>query len=305
MNVPRNHHYVPQFYLKGFTKRSCVDDALWVCDVLKRRAWQSTPLKSARERDFYRGDLGPTVDPMWLERVLGNDVEPFMAQVLEFILDTKAIPPCGLAYEVFLNFVATSLVRGPSMRTATSTVFHARIQQMVTKLAAVDQGQSRFREALGIHGNTLEEMLRLNEQGAFNYDFDRITHLKAMIAQVGIALEAFARRTWTIRALDDGLPDFVCSDVPVGIIPLAKKVPLVWFDPNALIVMPLDRRTVTLGSVNELALPGELEIRHIAHINATTACGASQVYCSGSEFVVLSRGKVQRVELVVPVPGTA
>src|SRR5882757_6761472 len=109
MDTPHKHHFVPKFHLKGFTN---ADGKLWVTDFKTRRQWTSTPLNSAFERDFYKADLGEDINPMWFETAMGENVEPIMAQVLEFILDTKEIPPCGHAYDIFLNLIAFSCVRG-------------------------------------------------------------------------------------------------------------------------------------------------------------------------------------------------
>jgi hypothetical protein len=63
----RKHHYVPQFYLKGFTPTGADGEALWVLDQHSGKQWQSTPPGIAFERDLYRV-TAPGVAPDLVER---------------------------------------------------------------------------------------------------------------------------------------------------------------------------------------------------------------------------------------------
>jgi len=49
MSTPRAHHYLPQFYLRGFSR----DDRLWVYDRYKNEYRNQTPKNIAVERDYY------------------------------------------------------------------------------------------------------------------------------------------------------------------------------------------------------------------------------------------------------------
>ena len=40
---PRKHHYVPQFYLAGFTENDSKDGQLFVLDKEQRKTWAKTP----------------------------------------------------------------------------------------------------------------------------------------------------------------------------------------------------------------------------------------------------------------------
>lgn len=55
-------HYVPRFYLKGFTN----GEHLWVHDCLKEKSFKSTPKSVANENEMYGGEL---------EQQLANQVE--------------------------------------------------------------------------------------------------------------------------------------------------------------------------------------------------------------------------------------
>jgi hypothetical protein len=52
MNEPRKHHYLPQFYLAGFTKTDARDGRLWVFDKRKLKQWATSPADAAAIRDY-------------------------------------------------------------------------------------------------------------------------------------------------------------------------------------------------------------------------------------------------------------
>ena len=52
--IARSHHYVPAFYLAGFTDTGTRDGFLWVSDRETERTWRSKPDEAGCERDFYR-----------------------------------------------------------------------------------------------------------------------------------------------------------------------------------------------------------------------------------------------------------
>ena len=72
---PRKHHYVPQFFLAGFTPSGRRKDFLWVTDKKKLEQRKARPLKVALKRDFY-GVEGEGVDPQQVEQGLDNPTSP-------------------------------------------------------------------------------------------------------------------------------------------------------------------------------------------------------------------------------------
>src|SRR4051812_1710975 len=65
----RNHHFVPQFYLKGFAKPRSKDGKLFVCDMKERRRFQTRPRNVAAKRDFNRVEA-EHIDPNIVESQL-------------------------------------------------------------------------------------------------------------------------------------------------------------------------------------------------------------------------------------------
>ena len=81
-NRPRKHHFVPAFYLAGFTASDTEDDRLYVFDQEQVRQWPSTPKNAGYEHDFYAVDLGPDVDPACFELDVLARIEPDFGRVV-------------------------------------------------------------------------------------------------------------------------------------------------------------------------------------------------------------------------------
>jgi hypothetical protein len=67
LSEPRAHHFVPQFWLAGFTETGQKDGRLWITDLKKGKQWKSTPRKAGHRRDFYRFS-DPQLDPVAAEK---------------------------------------------------------------------------------------------------------------------------------------------------------------------------------------------------------------------------------------------
>lgn len=56
-STPRWHHYLPAFYLTGFTASQRRDDSLLVLDMEQRKEWRSKPDKLAYIRNYYHVEV--------------------------------------------------------------------------------------------------------------------------------------------------------------------------------------------------------------------------------------------------------
>lgn len=273
MNIPRKHHYQPVLYLKGFTKNFSSEEQFWVTDFRNKNTWQCSPLTAARETDFNKCELGSDTDPMWLERILGEEIEPEMAKVLAFIIGARDIPSCGMAYGIFLSFVALSRVRGAAVRDLNTKLFDFHLKELLRKDA------SRDNQILNQIKDNLDK---------YDFDVDRKWHIKTMLDEYECCYEICSLREWTLRVVADGIPDLVCSDSPVGVIPLVDgEIPTSWSDPKGMIVLPLNRRTVAIGLAKEFDLPEFLDTRWVAFVNASTIQDANQIYRADQHLVTL------------------
>jgi hypothetical protein len=84
--APRKHHFVPQFYLRGFVGK---EDQLFVIDRPSRRTFRTAPKNVAAERDFNRIDVAG-MDPNAIEKALA-EFEGKVAPALERVKTAKSL----------------------------------------------------------------------------------------------------------------------------------------------------------------------------------------------------------------------
>jgi hypothetical protein len=80
---PRRHHYVPRFWLAGFTDTGEKDGTLWVTDLPRKKQWQAKPGSTGFINDFYRiseEDLDPVIVEKALAEMEG-DVAPILRAI--------------------------------------------------------------------------------------------------------------------------------------------------------------------------------------------------------------------------------
>ena len=127
-NISRNHHYIPQFYLKGFLDPSRSKEQLCVIDKIERRHFVTHPRKVGSKRDFNRVDIpGKQIDEV--EKLLA-EIEREVARVLRYVED-NAILPKGTDMDTLLYFVALLYGHNPQFRNNLSSSETTLIKQML------------------------------------------------------------------------------------------------------------------------------------------------------------------------------
>lgn len=108
----RQHHYVPQCYLKGFVKHR-EKPKLFVIDAKERRPFRTTPANVAVERDFHRIDVeGFPADA--LENAFSR-FESELSQALERIIAARSIRDDNDRAYLF-NLIGLMATKNPRLR---------------------------------------------------------------------------------------------------------------------------------------------------------------------------------------------
>src|SRR5690242_17148253 len=136
---PRAHHFVPEFYLGGFSDTGDRDGRLVAIGLGQQsgREWSGTPKELGHQRDFYRDDSSDD-DPMWFEReVLGEGVDGPTSVLLQRIREHPQLPQRDSEdWDLLMSFIAIMYARGPAVREMVSRplIHTARIiMEMVTQ----------------------------------------------------------------------------------------------------------------------------------------------------------------------------
>jgi len=140
---PRRHHYLPQFYLSGFTTTGESDGQLWLIGLKDGKRWGGKPDTVGHQRDFYRVEGVPGVEANELERRFA-DFEGRAANVIRSISATGQLPDDSDDFSFLINLVALMLARVPRTRDVFSKPL-LEISEMLAQMIASDE--KRFRSA--------------------------------------------------------------------------------------------------------------------------------------------------------------
>jgi hypothetical protein len=154
MKKPRLQHYIPRFYLKGFTDPIALQrngrDVVWVYEK-GREPRRSSPNSEAKERDFYSSDEGNSQNlelESWLAN-LENQVAPIIARLMR---DRRQ--PGNAEREWLALFVGTMQTRTPAGRWLSENRV-SRLAMQLIKEAAADP--DKFRKFVDENGGLPEE----------------------------------------------------------------------------------------------------------------------------------------------------
>jgi hypothetical protein len=284
---PRKHHYVPKFYLAGFTKSGTADGDLHVLDQRQRRRWGPvTPANVAHQRDFYAIDARPDGDRMAIEKAFG-EIEAACSRVIHDVIERKELP-AGEDHDILLNFVALMAVRVPAIRKSIDET----MKSLLRKMFNTDEGWQRLKEASGTSGEkddfSREEMMAFINGDDYTLELDRSWHVGMMLELGRRLVPVLAQRQWSIWIAEDETPDLICSDRPVCLTWHTSSPPP--FPPGfalsgTAVIMPVNRRIAVSGTYEDQPPTFTLDKYGVAVVNRGTREYANQVYSSEADFV--------------------
>ncbi|MCD6374290.1 MAG: DUF4238 domain-containing protein [Caldisericaceae bacterium] len=223
----RHHHYLSQFYLKGFTDGRSKKSKLTVIDMRTGRYFKSIPRNVGGIRDFNRIEVDGT-DPDILERNL-SAFESKVATAIKSI-ETK----CRFGDEnkrLVLNLIALLAVRSPEMREHVRK-FHADIAERVMDLTLASKERWEFqRKRMKDDGYEIDDSISYEDMKDFHkrkeYDIKvaREWHIHLEFVSMEAILPCLFGRNWLLLRRSEGAGPFISSDRPVV---------LVWKNPKSI-----------------------------------------------------------------------
>lgn len=303
MSQPRKHHYVPQFYLAGFTKNDNKDGTLFVFDKERRTKWNSTPRGTAHKRDFHAVDPSVDGDPMSFEKKLGQFESKWSRELCD-IIEKEVLPDDDETFGDLMMFVAFMAVRVIRIREILSTHLDQVSKAAIQLQLATEAGRASFRQTLNELGQTIsdeqfEELVRFGQSEQYEVNFDQTWHIKQML-QMAISLgPLLSLRNWTLWIAENGAPDLICSDSPVSptwASPMPGPFSPAYGTLNTIVSVPLNRRMAMVSMLETELPPIRLGRDGVARVNSMTGVYANQLYSAESDFVWINReGKICNV----------
>jgi hypothetical protein len=211
----RQHHYVPQCYLKGFV-RDREKPKLFVVDAKEMRSFVSHPKNVAVERDFH------TIDAEgFAPDALENDLSIFegkLDQALKRIIAARSIRDEN-DRAILLNFICMLSIKNPGRRESFRGA-HEQTAKIIMDMVSADPGVwaahiKRAKET-GIISETADEakMREFFRRGSFTVETPPAYHVQLELGSFEKALPLFFKRKWRLFRAPANSSGFVTCDHP-------------------------------------------------------------------------------------------
>lgn len=285
----RRHHYVPQFYLRGF----CTEPdhpRLFVVDTEKRTPFYTNPANVAVELDFHTIE-SPTQPPDIVESKLA-ELEGGISLGLARIREQRSLQSEEDRALLF-TFIALLLIKNPGMRNRISDAVGKaemyRSQMMASNPKVWQREMERAKQEGTIEADADTETLReLVLKGAFKIGLSVPGHLSLEFSLLPEIITLVAARKWLLFCARNNETGFVTSDNPVT---------LTWFDQEAAqyppglglrktqLIFPISNELAAIGTFEYDARLIEADEDFVAKINGNTILLRNrQIYARDSDF---------------------
>lgn len=290
----RLHHFIPQFYLRGFSRSGSKNSKVCVIDLERKSQYETAIKNIGAERDFNRVDLSGHA-PDALEAAYAN-FEGQVAQAVRNIEKTLRFE--GDDRALVLNLIALLAVRHPRIRSQLAD-FQADITKKMLLMTLATEGRweatkTRMRaDGIPIDDRVTRDMLR---DGLINDRYEIVIpttrHVRSEFVMFEAALPTMFHRGWRLFVANNLSGPFVSGENPVSLI--WKKphlVPPLYRDspgfgrPETQLVFPLTQNLALIGEFEDegdVVLPSTREL--VALINRRTIMFSHQVYAPRLSF---------------------
>lgn len=301
-SIARAHHYIPQFYLAGFTSSGSKKGTLYVHDLEQLKSWPSNPAAAGHQKDFYRINL-PGRRPDELEKILGFIEAPASGVIKE--LAAKSVIPSGNDFDVLMQFIPLMAVRIPRLREINAE-FEEQWARQFIKLDAEHSPRlaadiEEYRRENPESQLTIEQYKEFAESDEYNISVTQDGHMYSLVAglaNVPMLASVLGERTWTLLVADTGAGEFVCTDDPVVLDWTIEVPPFYQSSPGfgmlgTIVHMPLTQHHALIGNLDD---SGKMQVPHgvtlpanqhmVAFVNRLLAKRATRfVYSNKPDFL--------------------
>lgn len=255
----RQHHYIPQCYLKGFTRGKAKKSKLTVIDIKQEKRFETIPRNVGGVRDFNRIEI-ENIDPNAVESAL-SEFESSAAAALKRLEETLDFT--GQTRVVILNLVALLAVRSPERREQIGGI-EKEIMERVLETSLDSKERWEAKEAKKRQENpeyktgiTYEELKAFFDSKQYQIKLTTESHLRNEMHMIDVVLPLLNQRKWSLIQATENTGPFITSDNPVC---------LNWNNPSE--VPPLYRSSPGFGMGDtqlyfpiskDLALVGEFD----------------------------------------------
>ena len=214
----RNHHYIPQFYLRRFTAPNGKKRQLQVVDKLDGRHYSTNPRNVAAQHDFNSVNIpGHAIDEA--EKLLAQ-METEFDIVLKRMEDTSTLPKES---DIPTLFYFVALLHGHNLHVrnsfakSESEIIKQKLRLLVSNR---ERYESQIKQVYGEAGEVAdyEKMKQFVDEERYDVKYGHGHHLAYELKAIDAVWPLLARRQWSLLIAAKGASDFVCSDRPVVLV---------------------------------------------------------------------------------------
>ena len=311
-NEPRRHHYVSQFYLKGFSDS---DERIHVIDVNDRRHFKTGSSNIAVQTDFNRINI-EGYDRNEIERFLSG-IEGKTAKVLKDIAHNESLPQNVGDTAILSIFVGILAANNPQVREKLRNIDQDLISQRMLEMVTNRETYASRLAEWGVEDPIgYEAMKAFVECGNYTISLEESNGYYLALVFQALDLVVFPmldEMRWSLLIAEDNASDFITSDSPVILFRNITQVPdnLPRYIPtqSGLILptptpglhvdldltMSLNPRMAFYATEPNNPLPIERADRNaVALINKRIIdASTKQIYCANLDFEFLDNEQIQ------------
>lgn len=312
--VPRNHHWVPQCYLKGFAKSRSKNAQLHVIDAVAHRHFTTVPRNVASTRDFNRIEIAG-VDPNRVEMDMAQ-FEGAVDKALERICRDRAILDAE-DHNLVLNLIALLSVRTPSMREHIRQGYERVLKRMMDlTMATKERYEASFASAAqagafdGADMLPYEAMRDFVDRDQYNITMPTTRHVRQEFDLVDTILPLLGRRNWLLVRAEPGTGGFITSDHPVTLKWTDQRDRDPFHSPGfglrgTEVIFTISHDIAIIGTFDDPAGTIDAGVREVALINGCIiGHNRRQIYARDDRFYYTGHdGKIRRgVDALLDLP---
>lgn len=295
MGEARNHHYVPQAYLRGFADGFSRQAKVKVFDLDQMKSFPTNVRNVASKRDFNRLEGVEGLDPNALEERY-SILEGHAATAIQNIANTRRFEGDDRMY--VLNLMALLVIRNPRMRETWSD-FMSRVWklhgEMVVSKPEIWESTKRDMIRSGYTPSvdvSYEQMRDFIKGGEYDIVTNRLVHIRMELETWEKMIHILSARKWRLDILPDAAPNLITCDHPVSLIPLFERPsdgylqhPVGYGMSETAVIFPLTRRMSLWGTFEDRDMTLGLDWLQAALNNSHTMRNAEkQIYAYDDDF---------------------
>lgn len=302
-NQPRKHHYVPKFYLAGFTASGSKDDYLYVLDQTVPKQFRAKPSKLAHQRDFYVIETHDEQERIAIEKLFGK-VEDLAAPVIKQITINNRLPSINDMIKL-LHFVALMAMRVPAAIYTLNLPFEIACKMKLRQIVQNRKVWDNIIAQVKAKGQQIEDVPYEQMKVFIESDSCKITtsqngKIHSILLSIVIILPLLLQRTWSLLISKEKDANFICSDRPVSLEWTTQMSD--FYIPgfgmkNTQIMVPLNKEVAIIGNFGGKPQLAQGSQKDLAIINSQTARNARFLFSSQQDFIWYKKdGTIGRIK---------